>query len=90
MKNPIKKRKEGNKYYTGKEVSKDNSTFIEKNDYYLFDPSIDYIILMLPEELFFYIGQKVVICFTILITIFVALFHLLSKIQSHLEATHSP
>ena len=35
LKNPIKKRKEGNKYYTGKEVSKDNSTFIEKNDYYL-------------------------------------------------------
>jgi uncharacterized membrane protein len=61
-----------------------------KNDYYLFDPSIDYIILMLPEGLFFYIGQKVVICFIILITIFVALFHLLSKIQSHLEATHSP
>ena len=34
-KNIIKKRKEGNKYYTGKEIIKDNSTFIEKNDYYL-------------------------------------------------------
>ena len=34
MKNIIKKRKEKNKYYVGNEISKNNSTFIEQNDYY--------------------------------------------------------
>ena len=35
LKNPIKKKKEINKYYIGNEVSKNNSTFIEPNDYYI-------------------------------------------------------
>ncbi len=60
------------------------------NDYYLFDPATDIIILMLPEELFFYIGRNVLICFIFLVLIFFVFLHLLSKIQSHLEATHSP
>ena len=34
MKNIIKKRREKNKYYVGNEISKNNSTFIEQNDYY--------------------------------------------------------
>ncbi len=56
------------------------------NEYYLFDPNIDYIILMLPEELFANVGLKVSILFIFIILLFTAFLYFSSKIQSHLEA----
>ena len=56
------------------------------NEYYLFNPNVDYIILMLPEELFAHIGLKVSILFIILIILFTVFLYFASKIQSRLEA----
>lgn len=51
------------------------------NDYYLFNPNIDYIILMLPEDLFQYIGFLVVSLFISLNLAFIAILYILKRIQ---------
>lgn len=60
------------------------------NDFYMFDPSVDYIILMLPQELFAYIGFKFVICFLLVLFLLFLLLYLFSKIQHHPEAKQLP
>ena len=56
------------------------------NDYFLFDPSIDFIILMLPESLFALIGMRFAILFIVLNILFIILLHFLQKIPQSLEA----
>lgn len=56
------------------------------NDYYMFDPSVDYIILMLPEKLFAYIGFRFVICFLLAVCLLFLALYLFSKTQHHPEA----
>ena len=56
------------------------------NEYYLFDPSVDYIILMLPERLFAYIGIKVIAYFVLTLGLLLLALYLFSKIQHRPEA----
>lgn len=56
------------------------------NDYYMFDPSVDYIILMLPEKLFAYIGFRFVICFLLVVCLLFLALYLFSKTQHHPES----
>ena len=56
------------------------------NEYYLFDPSIDYIILLLPQELFAFIGFKIVIYFISSLLFVLFLLYALLKIQHHQQA----
>ena len=56
------------------------------NDFYLLNPNVDYIILMLPEKLFAFVGLKVFLLFILLIVTFLFFIYFFSKIQSHLEA----
>ena len=53
------------------------------NEYYLFNPNNDYIILMLPEELFQYIGFLVISLFIGLNMISITILYLLKRIQHH-------
>lgn len=56
------------------------------NDYFLFDPTTDFIILMLPEQLFALIGVRFSIVFIFLNLFFVFLLHFLQKIPQSPEA----
>lgn len=56
------------------------------NDYYMFDPSVDFIILMLPEKLFAYIGFKFVMCFLLAVCLLFLALYLFSKTQHRPEA----
>lgn len=60
------------------------------NDYYIFDPNVDYIILMLPEKLFAYIGFKFVIYFLLVFLVLFLALYLFSKTQHHPEAKQHP
>lgn len=51
------------------------------NDYYLFNPNIDYIILMLPENLFQYIGFLVISLFIGLNIFSILILYLLARTQ---------
>ena len=53
------------------------------NDYYLFNPNVDYVILMLPEDLFQYIGFLVISLFVGLNIISIIILYLLTRIQHH-------
>ena len=53
------------------------------NDYYLFNPNVDYVILMLPENLFQYIGFLVIMLFIGLNLLIITILYLLKRIQHH-------
>lgn len=53
------------------------------NDYYLFNPNVDYVILMLPENLFQYIGFLVILLFIGLNLLIITILYLLKRIQHH-------
>lgn len=56
------------------------------NDLWLLDPSVDYIICLLPEELFMNYGLRIIIAMIIAILLPVLCLQLLSKTQLHQEA----
>lgn len=56
------------------------------NDLWLLDPSTDYIICLLPEELFMNYGIRIIIAMIIAILLPLLCFHLLSKTQLRQEA----
>lgn len=53
------------------------------NDYYLFNPNVDYIILMLPENLFQYIGFLIMSLFIGLNIFSSIILYLLARTQHH-------
>lgn len=56
------------------------------NDLWLLDPSVDYIICLLPEELFMSYGLKIIIAMIIAILLPLLCLQFLSKTQLHQEA----
>ena len=56
------------------------------NDLWLLDPSADYIICLLPEELFMTYGIRIIVAMIIAILLPVLCLHFLSKTQLHQEA----
>ena len=56
------------------------------NDLWLLDPNEDYIICLLPENIFMTYGLRIVITMLVLLLLSVFSLHILSKIQSRQEA----
>lgn len=56
------------------------------NDLWLLDPSCDYIICLLPEEIFMNIGIRIAITIIVLLLLFYLCLHILSKTQPRQEA----
>lgn len=56
------------------------------NDFWLLDPNEDYIICLLPEQIFMEIGIKIIVILIIILVLFHFLYRTLSKIQLSPEA----
>lgn len=56
------------------------------NDLWLLDPSVDYIICLLPEKIFMVYGFRIIVAMILSILFSFFLLHILSKIQSRQEA----